>query len=100
MSINARVLDSIQFFPRFVKNRRLTSVAESITVKAMQDMDRPEIRQMEHFGAARREQEPRCPVCGAECEWIYRYRGLDAAGCERCLERTDAWKEDACGENR
>ena len=46
------------------------------------------------------QQNSRCPVCGAECEWIYVYRDGDAAGCDRCLSRRDAWKEEACAGNR
>ena len=63
-------------------------------------MDRPEIRRMERFGSLRQEEEPTCPVCGAACEWIYKYKGLDAVGCDRCLKRSDAWEEETCRENR
>ena len=69
----------------------------------MQTLDAPEIRRMERLGAPRAEQEPRCPVCGAACEWIYLYRGYDPAGCEECLKRADAWqwqRRETCGENR
>ena len=66
----------------------------------MKEMDRPEIRQMERWGTLRREAEPVCPVCGAECEWIYKYKGVDLVGCDRCLERLDAWEEEACRESR
>ena len=55
---------------------------------------------MERFGTLRQEEEPTCPVCGAACEWIYKYKGLDAVGCDRCLKRSDAWEEETCRENR
>lgn len=56
---------------------------------------------MERFGALREAEEPVCPVCGAECEWIYVYRGRDPAGCDRCVQRRDAWKEgEAWNRNR
>ena len=48
---------------------------------------------MERFGALREAEEPTCPVCGAECEWIYVYKGSDPVGCDRCVRRRDAWKE-------
>ena len=66
----------------------------------MEIQDMPDIRRMERFGALGREAEPACPVCGAECEWIYKYKGMDAVGCDRCLTRHDAWREAACEENR
>lgn len=67
----------------------------------MEIPDAPDIRRTERFGAPDADCfEPRCPVCGAECEWIYVYRDGDAAGCDRCLSRRDAWKEDACAGNR
>ena len=62
--------------------------------------DAPEIRRIERYGTLSRERAPRCPVCGAECEWIYKYKDVDAVGCERCLVRRDAWEEDVCGGNR
>ena len=59
----------------------------------MRTDDAPEIRRMECFGALREAEEPTCPVCGAECEWIYVYKGIDPVGCDRCVRRRDAWKE-------
>ena len=39
----------------------------------------------------------KCPVCGAECEEIYFYRGSrDALGCDRCIDSMDSydWRQE------
>ena len=90
----------LQFSCGTVKNRCLTRSGIGRILGPMEIQDAPEIRRIERFGTLLRERAPRCPVCGAECEWIYKYKGVDAVGCERCLVRRDAWEEDVCGGNR
>lgn len=34
----------------------------------------------------------RCPVCGEECETLYRTAQGDIVGCEECVETVDAWE--------
>ena len=38
------------------------------------------------------EEFPRCPVCGEETDTLYQDGMGDIVGCERCLERVDAWE--------
>ena len=97
--MKTQYLNSIQFLGWNVKNRRLTAAESRIILGPMDMKDAPEIRRTERFGQPARE-EPRCPVCGRECESIYRYRNGEAVGCDRCLTRCDAWKEEACERNR
>ena len=35
---------------------------------------------------------PRCPVCGEETDALYQDGMGDIVGCEKCLERIDAWE--------
>lgn len=38
---------------------------------------------------------PHCPVCGAECETVYRERrNGEALGCENCVMVCDAWNDE------
>ena len=39
---------------------------------------------------------PRCPVCGSECETIYKDLYLTIVGCDFCIEACDATYEDQC----
>lgn len=56
--------------------------------------DSPIIRNAEKYGTGGR--EPRCPVCGQECETVYKdFRG-EIIGCDDCLTAFDAWEEDEC----
>jgi len=34
---------------------------------------------------------PRCPVCGAETDTLYRNKEYEIAGCDHCLTYIDAW---------
>lgn len=34
---------------------------------------------------------PKCPVCGEECELVYRDADLRWVGCDVCLDALDAW---------
>ena len=38
---------------------------------------------------------PVCPVCGEECEWIYKKDG-EVLGCDNCVEQisSDTWQLD------
>lgn len=40
---------------------------------------------------------PHCPVCGDECETIYK-QGAEILGCENCIVSDNAWEEPACME--
>lgn len=40
---------------------------------------------------------PHCPVCGSECEHVYRENFTDnILGCENCISEEDAWETEAC----
>lgn len=34
---------------------------------------------------------PHCPVCGEECETLYKDRFGAIVGCDVCIEELDAW---------
>ena len=47
-------------------------------------------------GRCHREPEsPVCPVCGQECETLYRTRADEIVGCENCVEALDAWENQS-----
>ena len=35
---------------------------------------------------------PHCPVCGQECETLYRDRYGEVIGCNDCIDAVDAWE--------
>lgn len=39
---------------------------------------------------------PHCPICGAECETIYRTVQLYIVGCDMCLKAVSAYEEPEC----
>ena len=53
--------------------------------------DAPYIREAEMNGMP--SPEPVfCPVCGKECEMIYRDRNGGVCGCEKCIEEQESWE--------
>ena len=39
---------------------------------------------------------PICPVCGEECDTVYRNKNHEIVGCEECTSWGDAWEEEEC----
>lgn len=60
--------------------------------------DSPYIRNMEASGwpGGKAPEVPQCPVCGAECDTIYRNRDSEIVGCEQCIHIQDAYGVDEC----
>ena len=53
--------------------------------------DAPDIRRTEATGYPHPVKWPHCPVCGEECERIYKDAYGDVFGCENCVKELDAW---------
>lgn len=55
--------------------------------------DHPVIRSMERTGwpEGREPDQPVCPICGRECETIYRNRDGVIFACDGCVESCEAW---------
>jgi hypothetical protein len=42
---------------------------------------------------------PRCPVCGRECDTIYKNTiDNEIVGCDECISREDPWEIPECTE--
>lgn len=57
--------------------------------------DHPVIANMERTGHpdGKEPAPPLCPLCGGECETIYRSKEtLWILGCDLCVERVDPWE--------
>lgn len=37
---------------------------------------------------------PICPVCGEECDTLYRDNFGNVVGCDNCVTNSDAWEEN------
>ena len=53
-----------------------------------------DIRMAEETGYPRPVRFPRCPVCGEECEKLYKDKWGEVFACDQCVEEVDAWEED------
>lgn len=60
--------------------------------------DHPAIRNAERTGYADSGEPayPICPICGEECETMYKNRYGAYIGCDVCVETKDAWEVDDC----
>ena len=60
--------------------------------------DHPVISAMESTGTPDGKDPvyPCCPVCGEECETMYRDRYGAYIGCDVCVETKDAWEVELC----
>ena len=57
--------------------------------------DDPIIRSLEDTGLPPwAKKRPVCPVCGDECETLYKDCSGEVFGCENCVETVDAWEEE------
>ena len=50
--------------------------------------DHPVIQNMERTGYpnGKEPEYPRCPICGEECEDIYKDKDLNIVGCDICIK--------------
>lgn len=65
----------------------------------MRDLpEHPIVRNLERTGypTGKEPHYPRCPICGGECEDIYKNKDADIVGCDLCLRPADAWECSEC----
>lgn len=39
---------------------------------------------------------PICPICGEECDSIYKNKDREIVGCGECISWFDAWETEEC----
>lgn len=54
--------------------------------------DEPSIANALRTGYPDDEKTPICPVCGEECETIFKDRYGQIVGCSECIEQFDPWE--------
>ena len=60
--------------------------------------DHPAIRNAERTGYpdGKEPEYPHCPICGEECDTVYKDNSGDIVGCEECISTSDAWEAEEC----
>lgn len=60
--------------------------------------DDPIIRNCERTGypGGREPDYPICPICGAQCETLYRDFHGETFGCDECVTQYNAWEMPEC----
>ena len=63
--------------------------------------DHPDIEACERTGYpdGQEPKYPHCPICGAECESVYRDKNMEIVGCDECLIWCCGWETDECFPN-
>lgn len=62
------------------------------------DLQHPDVTSALRTGypSGHKDREPICPVCGNECEEIYKDRFGRHVGCDVCISTQDAWETPEC----
>ena len=60
-------------------------------------MEHPDITRCNRTGYPHGEPTyPHCPVCGSECDTIYRDEDGFIFACDECVKTENAWETEAC----
>lgn len=55
-------------------------------------LEHPQITKALETGYPKDPKWPHCPVCGSECEEIYKNNDGDIFGCDECVKIQNAWE--------
>lgn len=63
------------------------------------NIENPIIRNCERTGYpdGKSPKYPICPICGDECDTVYKNQLNDIVGCDNCIERTSNDEGETCG---
>lgn len=59
-------------------------------------MEHPDVERALRTGYPRDTEFPRCPVCGNECDTVYRDIYGDVFACDECVTSKSAWEVEEC----
>ena len=64
----------------------------------METPDHPIVQNLERTGYPDGKEPvfPICPVCGEECDTMYKDRYGAYVGCDACMKTVNAWDADIC----
>ena len=54
--------------------------------------DHPDIERLIHTGETGSGRYPHCPICGDECETLFKDKMGVVFACDVCVEKQDAWE--------
>ena len=56
-------------------------------------LEHPVITRTERTGYPEEPRRPICPICGEECDTVFKTAWGAVVGCDNCLTSCDAWEE-------
>ena len=56
--------------------------------------DHPDIEKLMRTGETGSGKYPHCPICGAECETLFKDKTGVVFACDECVEKQDAWESE------
>ena len=85
----------------FISRTIVRKIARALNVKdetLMRLPDHPVILNCECTGYpdGKDPEFPICPICGKECDTVYRNSDREIVGCSECVTMDDAWEVDEC----
>ena len=67
---------------------------EATKEEKCQVRDHPDIEKLMRTGETGSGKYPHCPICGAECETLFRDKSGVVFACDECVEKQDAWESE------
>ena len=72
----------------------ITILSKAKKEEEPQVRDHPDIERLERTGETGAGLYPRCPVCGGECETLFKDKTGVVFACDECVEKQDAWESE------
>ena len=72
----------------------IASLSKAKKEEKSQVRDHPDIEKLMRTGETGSGKYPHCPICGAECETLFKDKTGVVFACDECVEKQDAWESE------
>ena len=72
----------------------IASLSKAKKEEKSQVRDHPDIEKLMRTGETGSGKYPHCPICGSECETLFKDKTGVVFACDECVEKQDAWESE------